>query len=331
MLAYVFVHRPAGGIERRQYVSRLLAFHDALAKRPPAGFVESWVWELVVEGLNGAFEDWYLVEDWAALGALNGSAVSAQRKAPHDRIAVLAGEAAGAVYELAHGVPRADMCFRTRVAKPVGVPYELFEARLRKVAGADGVIWKRQMVLGPDREFLVDTPARPGAGALDVDRPVDVVSLRAVRPEQPARRSAAPESITRDRAIQVLDRLHQAQNQYYRGGSGGLLRELRAPGIVWTVPGDSRISGIYRGLDEVFGYFSLRRELAEATFQMHRRDVLVGEHRRVAALTDGTAEIGGENHHWSTVGLYELDDRDRIAACWLLALDQRSFDASWSR
>ena len=75
----------------------------------------------------------------------------------------------------------------------------------------------------------------------------------------------------------------------------------------------------------------LRRELAEATFQMHRRDVLVGEHRRVAALTDGTAEIGGENHHWSTVGLYELDDRDRIAACWLLALDQRSFDASWSR
>jgi hypothetical protein len=32
---------------------------------------------------------------------------------------------------------------------------------------------------------------------------------------------------------------------------------------------------------------------------------------------------------WSTVGLYEIAG-DRIAACWLLPLDQAEFDRVWS-
>jgi len=58
--------------------------------------------------------------------------------------------------------------------------------------------------------------------------------------------------------------------------------------------------------------------------------VLTGQARRIAALNDGTATIGGVQRHWSTVGLYDVDAEDRIAACWLLALDQRAFDAFWS-
>jgi hypothetical protein len=62
---------------------------------------------------------------------------------------------------------------------------------------------------------------------------------------------------------------------------------------------------------------------------MKRRDVLVGDGDRLAALTDGFATIRGVDHHWSTVGLYDVIDR-QIAACWLLPLDQRAFDAIWS-
>ena len=98
---------------------------------------------------------------------------------------------------------------------------------------------------------------------------------------------------------------------------------------MWTVPGDNRIAGNYRGLEDVFDYFRRRRELADHTFQMTRRDVLVGDGDRVAALTDGFATIGDADHRWSTVGLYEVIDQ-RIAACWLLPLDQRAFDAIWS-
>lgn len=62
---------------------------------------------------------------------------------------------------------------------------------------------------------------------------------------------------------------------------------------------------------------------------MHRRDVLVGDGDRLAALVDGSATIRGVDHRWSTVGLYDVAD-GRIAACWLLALDQVAFDAIWS-
>jgi hypothetical protein len=48
-----------------------------------------------------------------------------------------------------------------------------------------------------------------------------------------------------------------------------------------------------------------------------------------AVRTDGTATIGGAEHRWATVGLYELRD-GRVASCHLLALDQRAFDAAWA-
>jgi ketosteroid isomerase-like protein len=135
--------------------------------------------------------------------------------------------------------------------------------------------------------------------------------------------------MNRDAAIGLLDRLHKAQNEFYAGGSGVALQQLLAPNITWTVPGDNRIAGTYRGLEEVLDYFRRRRDLADYTFQMKRRDVLVGDGDRVAALTDGFATMHEIDHRWSTVGLYDVIDR-QIAACWLLPLDQHAFDAIWS-
>lgn len=131
-------------------------------------------------------------------------------------------------------------------------------------------------------------------------------------------------------AVALLDRLHAAQNQFYGGGDGAPLVELLTTDIGWTVPGDNGIAGIYCGLDEVFAYFRRRRDLAGGTFLMHRKDILVGEGHRLAALTDGTATIAGQDRHWSTVGLYEVTAQAQIAACWLLPLDQAEFDSIWS-
>jgi ketosteroid isomerase-like protein len=133
-----------------------------------------------------------------------------------------------------------------------------------------------------------------------------------------------------ERPVALIDALHAAQNEFYGGGSDAALRRLLTPDIVWTVPGASPIAGVYRGVDDVFAYFARRRDLATGTFRMHRRDVLVGKGRRVAALTDGTATVGGREHEWSTVGLYEVTEDGRISACWLLPLDQHAFDAVWS-
>jgi ketosteroid isomerase-like protein len=135
--------------------------------------------------------------------------------------------------------------------------------------------------------------------------------------------------MNRDVAIGLLGRLHTAQNEFYAGGPGAALHQLLAPDLTWTVPGNNSIAGTYRGLEEVLGYFRRRRELAGRTFQITRRDVLVGETDRIAALNDGFATIRGVSLRWSTVGLYDVIDQ-RIAACWLLPLDQHAFDVIWA-
>lgn len=130
-------------------------------------------------------------------------------------------------------------------------------------------------------------------------------------------------------ASDLLQRLHAVQGAYYAGGDQEPLRALLTEDIEWHVPGNSAIAGHYYGLDEVFEYFSRRRDLAKGTLRMHPGELLVGDTQHVASLTDATAVIDGVEHRWSTVGLYRIR-ADTIAACWLLAFDQSQFDAIWS-
>jgi ketosteroid isomerase-like protein len=127
----------------------------------------------------------------------------------------------------------------------------------------------------------------------------------------------------------MLESLHRAQNEFYSGGSDEGLRQILAPDIVWSVPGNNSISGTYRGIEEVLNYFSRRRAIANDTFQLHRLDVLVGDGEKIAALTDGQATIRGTAYTWSTVGLYEVIEK-AVRACWLLPLDPEEFDDIWS-
>ena len=132
----------------------------------------------------------------------------------------------------------------------------------------------------------------------------------------------------RARAAALLRRLHEAQGSFYAGGPDAPLRALLADEIVWHVPGQNAIAGVYEGVDSVMAYFARRRDLAARTFRMHPGELLAGQGDHVAVLTDGTAVIGGEERRWSTVGLYRLAG-EQVAACWLLPLDVAVFDAVW--
>jgi uncharacterized protein len=134
--------------------------------------------------------------------------------------------------------------------------------------------------------------------------------------------------VERAAAVALLARLHAAQGDFYAGGADAPLRALLHPDIEWHVPGRNAIAGDYHGIEDVMAYFARRRDHAARTFRMHPGDVLVGEGDRVAVLTDGTARISGREERWSTVGLYRFAG-ERIAGCWLLALDQPAFDRIW--
>ena len=135
--------------------------------------------------------------------------------------------------------------------------------------------------------------------------------------------------LSREDALAVIDRLHDAQARLYTEGDPGAVRALLSDHIAWHVPGTSPIAGSYHGRDEVIEYMLARGRLAGGTFRMHRLDVLTGAGETVAVLTDGDAVIGGAQRHWSTVGLYRLED-GRVAECWLLPLDQAEFDDIWT-
>ena len=108
MLAYVFWHVAAAGTGREDYETRLAGFHAALRDDPSPGLGATATFGLRSVpwlGDRGGYEDWYLVEDWAALGTLNERAVAAPHLVPHDAVAGRADAGAGAVFLLTGGTP----------------------------------------------------------------------------------------------------------------------------------------------------------------------------------------------------------------------------------
>jgi hypothetical protein len=159
MLAYVFWHWPRPALDPGHYVDALLAFHRSLEADPPPGFRGSRVRE--VEGapwvpVPRAIEDWYLVDDFAALGALEQAAVAGHRLEPHDRAARLALGGAGGLYGRLRGAIGADPGHVVWFGKPASVRYPEFLAGVPA-----GELWQRKLVLGPAPEFCLGSAAAP--------------------------------------------------------------------------------------------------------------------------------------------------------------------------
>jgi len=135
--------------------------------------------------------------------------------------------------------------------------------------------------------------------------------------------------VDRGEGVELLRRLHDAQQAFYAGGDEAPVRSLLTDDVRWHVPGRNAIAGDYQGIEAVLAYFRRRRELVARTFRLHPGDVLVGDGDRIAALTDGAAIVGGVERRWSTVGLYQVR-AGRVAGCWLLPLDPAAFDDIWA-
>ena len=141
MLAYLFWHRPAESVDADRYEQRLRSFHERLYADPPAGFRGSAAFRV-----DDGYEDWYLIDDWTALGVLNDAAIDARHAPDHDAVAGLAAGGAGAVYRhitgdlgLADG-GRADWSHKRPDTGP---------------DPAEEALWQRQLVLGPAPEFCL--------------------------------------------------------------------------------------------------------------------------------------------------------------------------------
>jgi hypothetical protein len=182
LLAYVFWHWKRSTVRDEDYETLQRGFHAAMRSAPPDGFIRSFTAAIfgaswVPDG-GGAFEDWYLVQDFTALGHLNDAAISGARAAPHHAAAAAAAGGTAGVYGLRQG----DVLRRPLAAhwfgKPPGMSYAELDSRLAPVVRAcQGVLWMRQMTLGPAQEFCLQAPAAvelppPFAPRLHALRPV---------------------------------------------------------------------------------------------------------------------------------------------------------------
>jgi hypothetical protein len=149
MLAYVFWHRPRPDVEAVEYEGAQRDFHAAL-EIPSACFRMA---ELPFGEAAGGYEDWYLVDDWAALGKLNAEAIDSIRLGQHNRAASGVRQGWGGVYELVRGAAAIPVGTKW-LDKPRGEPSGAFVASLHH-----GGVWRRQLVLGPAPEFCCSVAA----------------------------------------------------------------------------------------------------------------------------------------------------------------------------
>ena len=170
MLAYVFWHWPQPGIGVETYVDHLVAFHRTLAENKPVGFQGSRVFRIHGASwldTNGhAFEDWYLLDDSAALDVINAAAVSGPCEQPHNVVAREAAGGTAGLYRLRTGEV-GDARYAVWLAKPDGVSYKHFYEALELLTAQPNVaLWGRQMTLGPTTEFCIhsQTPIQLPAG-----------------------------------------------------------------------------------------------------------------------------------------------------------------------
>jgi hypothetical protein len=163
LLAYVFSHRPAHGVDSQAYEESLRQFHALLADAAPSGFITSRTFRI-----GDSYSDWYVLENSTALDVINAAAVSGSRAPAHDTAARMAADGIGKLLKLHAGEYFSGGGFEVRFAKPPGMGYVDLYARVQAWTGAPEVsLWRRMMVLGPPPEFTIITPS-------EVELPADM-------------------------------------------------------------------------------------------------------------------------------------------------------------
>lgn len=109
---------------------------------------------------------------------------------------------------------------------------------------------------------------------------------------------------------------------------GFALRGLFAEDAVWTVPGQSVMSGVFRGRDEIFRFLGRLPKETGGTYGSELRDVLASEDR-AAALYRARGTRHGRTLELDQVLLFRLED-GLVREVLALPSDPEAFEAFWA-
>src|SRR5207245_7537368 len=80
--------------------------------------------------------------------------------------------------------------------------------------------------------------------------------------------------------------------EYEARASGDLdaFARLLTEDVLWHVPGDNAIAGVYRGIDDVVAYVQVRQSLTGGSFRVNVEDIVANE-RHGLVVASGSADI----------------------------------------
>ncbi len=115
---------------------------------------------------------------------------------------------------------------------------------------------------------------------------------------------------------------------FSKGDIETLQKEVFTEDIVWHVPGRNPLSGDYKGISEVLGFFGQLAELSVGTLQVTLVDVLANDERAVG-LSHGTGTREGKtlDSHEALVFRFR---GDKVSEAHGYSQDQHAVDQFWS-
>ncbi len=184
-LAYLFWHWPRAEAPRATYERDLVGFHAALRAAGPRGFLDSTTFRVAAPSFGSrpdGYEDWYLVDDFAALGVLETAAVADAGGVGgrHDRAARAAETGTAGLYGLRAGRPGLGGGVAHWFRKSDGMGYGDLDELLAPLLDGAG-LWQRKLTFGPAPEFCV-----AAAGRLELPASLEVLAVGRTRlPDRP--------------------------------------------------------------------------------------------------------------------------------------------------
>lgn len=106
------------------------------------------------------------------------------------------------------------------------------------------------------------------------------------------------------------------------------LMELFSEEVVWHQPGNSHLSGVYKGksaLAELFGKFMT---LSRGSFKIERVADIMSNGKLVAATLTFSAQVGEQKLFMNGLDLMQIED-GKIIAVHLFSADQMKEDEFW--
>ncbi|MGI8706732.1 MAG: nuclear transport factor 2 family protein [Actinomycetota bacterium] len=102
------------------------------------------------------------------------------------------------------------------------------------------------------------------------------------------------------------------------------IENLVAEDVVGHFPGDNKLSGNYKGRDQLFEMFAKGDEVTEGTFERELHDITASDDH-IVVLVNLQAQRDGKVISWNAANVWHVSD-GRLTEVWFFTEDQSATD-----